>query len=182
MLSVLKKLLTCREKAWWGAIVKIQEVVLMIGCTVMMLTIVAETIARYIFHYDLAGYEDVVLFTSMWVYMLGASYQTRREKLITADLTSLFLKKDSQIKVVKLISGTISLFASVFLLICGYEYFVWAFAQKATTPSLNIPLKFVQMSLFVGYVFIVFYNIFILIERGVAMFDKEQPEEGGREK
>ena len=114
--------------------------------------------------------------------MLGASYQTRREKLITADLTSLFLKKDSQIKVVKLISGTISLFASVFLLICGYEYFVWAFAQKATTPSLNIPLKFVQMSLFVGYVFIVFYNIFILIERGVAMFDKEQPEEGGREK
>ena len=140
----------------------------MIGCTVMMLTIVAETIARYIFHYDLAGYEDVVLFTSMWVYMLGASYQTRRERLITGDL--------------KLISGTISLFASVFLLICGYEYFVWAFAQKATTPSLNIPLKFVQMSLFVGYVFIVFYNIFILIERGVAMFDKEQPEEGGREK
>ena len=181
MLSILKKLLTCREKVWWAAIVKIQEIILLVGCTVMMLTIVAETIARYILHYDLAGYEDIVLCTSMWVYMLGASYQTRRGKLITADMTSLFLKKDSQIKVVRLVSGAVALFASVFLLACSYEYFVWAFSQKATTPSLNIPIKFIQMSLFAGYIFIVLYNFFILIERAVAIFDKNQHEEGDRE-
>lgn len=176
---VLKKILSLREMSWWKGIIKAQEIILFIGCTVMMLMLVAETLARYIFHYDFAGYEDIVLITSMWVYMLGGAYQTRREKLISADMTNLFLKTDRQKKRVRLFSGTIAFLASIFLLNRGYAYAVWAFKQRATTPTLSIPLKFVQLSMFVGYAFIVFYNAFILIERFAAVFGRDSSGEGG---
>lgn len=159
---------------------KVQEVVLLVGCTVMMLMLVFETVSRYIFHYDFAGYEDIVLLTCMWVYMTGAAYQTNREKLIKADLTSLFVKKESTMKVIRLVAGFISLVASIFLFYCSSIYVSWAFKQRATTPTIGIPLKFVQLSMFVGYLFVLFYNVFILIERFADVFDKSN-EEGGQE-
>lgn len=147
----------------------------------MMLTLACETLTRYVLHYDLAGYEDILLITSMWVYMCGAAYQTNREKLICADLTGLFLKNERQLKFVRLAAGAISLFASIFLMTRGYEYFLWVISQSATTPTLRVPLKVVQSSLFIGYIFIVFYNFFILVERLSALLDKPLPEAGGAE-
>lgn len=125
---------------------------------VMLMILGAVVVARYVFHMDIFGYDEIVLVDSFWMYFIGASYAMYEGGHIKADILSSLLKPRKR-ALMKVVAGIFQTLVNIIFNVFAYNLIVRSIKIWPVTSSWNIPFLIPQMALFLGFTLMSFYLI-----------------------
>lgn len=124
-----------------------------------------QVITRYILEIPVMGLEEVLVYPTLWLYMLGAVNASRENTQIRANVLDLFLKSPFSHRVLAAISDLISLIVG-----CWLFYWIWDFAKyilrvQKESPTLYWPTVYADFSLVIGMALILIFTAVHLIKQ-----------------
>ena len=141
------------------------------------LLVVVQVFLRYVLKMPLMGIEELLLFPTIWMYMLGGANASYERTHIECGIMTLYMKRPFTIKLFAFMKSLISSLICSWLLYWAYWYFEYALRVKKTSAVLHIPLVIAQSALFLGLLLMLIYAIAELAERAAAFFRTEKPAE-----
>ncbi len=109
-----------------------------------------QVLARYVFQIPLMGLEEVLIFPTLWLYILGSVNASREDTQIKANVLDVFLKSRRAKLVVRVMADLMSLVVSAWLTWWTWEYFRYALRVWKESPTLYIPTFYAECALFIG--------------------------------
>lgn len=109
-----------------------------------------QVLARYVFQIPLMGLEEVLIFPTLWLYILGSVNASREDTQIKANVLDVFLKSRRAKLVVRVMADLMSLVVSAWLTWWTWDYFRYALRVWKESPTLYIPTFYAECALFIG--------------------------------
>lgn len=166
---------------FWKALIRVQEIVLVVSSVSAVLLIVASVVARYILKTDFFGMEDVLLISTIWMYFVGSSYGSYEDSHIKADILTNSIKNENTKKVINLIEKTVSCIIIAILAWWCIDFVRWNLITMPVSPALKIPLITSQSAVAIGFVLMFFFQAYHLYKAVLRMRGKgySSEEKGG---
>ena len=161
-----------RNNPAWKALLKLQEIILVVCGALCCLIFVGEVLMRYILVKDFAGYDEFVLLFAMWMYFVGGSYAMYKKEHISAEMIGLVLKGRT-LDVARVIVTWITFVITVIFAVWGVDFFLYALSSPAYTTVWKMPRLVSQSALMVGYVLMALYGLFYALEDTAHLFSKK---------
>ncbi|TCN21491.1 TRAP transporter small permease [Mesobacillus foraminis] len=130
-----------------------------ITCTLFLLMVAVacwQVLSRYILQSPSAVTEEFLRFSLIWLSMLGAAYVVGKNAHLAITFMRDRLPEDSRIKLDIVIQSIFLLFAAVIMVFGGGKAVSLTMSQ--VSPSLQIPMGYIYLSLPVSGLFILFYS------------------------
>ena len=124
---------------------------------IVAIGMVTGIIARSVLREPLLGLEEIILFTVMWLYMLGAALASRDSSHLSADFLSDYLKAGRVLRLVQLTAKLIALLAVLAFVAWSFDLFHWGFTMEQSTPVIKLPYYLAQSSMFIAAVIMAIY-------------------------
>ena len=166
-------------------VVNFYSVVCFVMSVLLMLIISAATVMRYVFEMDLYGYEEWVKIFAFWLYFMGAGYGTFAGTHITADLIQSYMKDSILKRFMTFFRAVITVGVTGIFTWYAYDFFMFGFLGPLgtgvaipKTVAWKIPLWTAYLSIFLGYVSMMYYFSWELIRATQSLF-RYSKEEGG---
>ena len=121
------------------------------------LCMVTGIVARSVFQQPLLGLEELILFSVMWLYMLGAALASRENSHLSADFLSEFIQADKARRLLQLFARIFSLIAVIAFVCWSFNLLQWGLTMEQSTPVIKLPYYLVQSSMFVAAVTMAIY-------------------------
>lgn len=133
-----------------------------------------QVITRYVLEIPVMGLEESLLFPTLWLYVLGSVNASRENTHIRANVLEIFLTTEQQHQILAAIGEVISLIISMWL-----TYWAWDFAKYSLrvwreSPTLYLPTFWVDCSLVIGLVLMMFFTAGHLLTHLRAIFAKDR--------
>lgn len=128
---------------------------------VMVAVTMWQVISRYILNDPSSLTEEFVRFSLIWLSMLSAAYVVGKKNHIAITLLSDRLKHDKKLILDIIIQTSFILFGAIIMVFGGYKTVAISIAQ--ISPSLNISMGFVYLSLPVSGILIILYSALNII-------------------
>lgn len=144
-------------------------IILGIACTVLL---------RYIFKMDLFGIEELIIIPSIWLYFMGASYASYEKSHISADIVSSYIKNEKTLIAISIIRGVLSCIIVSIVSYWTLQFLIWGVSSGGKTPVWNIPMYISIIAVFIGFLFMLIYSVFHLVEDIRRIVTKENYSEG----
>ena len=122
-----------------------------------------QVVARYVFAYPMPGLEEVLVYFTLWLYMLGSANASKTDTQISANVLDIFLKTDTGKLRLKCISLACSLGIALWLTYWGIDLERYLRKTWKTTPTLYLPLYFAEVAMLVGLVLMSGYTLYNLL-------------------
>lgn len=123
------------------------------------LAMVFGIFARSVLNTPLLGLEELVLFSVIWLYMLGAALASQERTHLTADFVHILTDNKQVHQSIRVAASIISMVMAIVFLIWSYDLLAWGLAKRQSTPVFQLPLYASQGSLFVCSLLFVFYAL-----------------------
>jgi len=123
-----------------------------------------QVVMRYIFEIPVMGLDELVIYPTLWLYLLGSVNAAREDTQIKANVLDVFLKTDKSRLIVRVIADIMTVTVSLWLTYWAWDYFVYAKTVWKESPTLYIPTFWAESSLFVGMVLMSGYNCWYLFK------------------
>ena len=120
---------------------------------------VTGIVARSLLNPPLLGLEEIILFTVMWLYMLGAALASRESSHLSADFLSDYLQDSRWQRPVKVLAKLVSLIAVAAFVIWSFDLFAWGLTMEQSTPVTRMPFYIVQSSMFIASLLMLIYTL-----------------------
>lgn len=146
-------------------IAAVQKTVVLILLIVIPLLVVTQVILRYVLQMPLMGIEEIMLFPTIWLYMLGGGVASRERDHIQAGILALYIKKEKSLAVFFLVRTVISVLVSSWLTYWAFKYFLYSMMVWKLSSLLYLPLFFGESALFIGLLFMTYFTLVELIDR-----------------
>lgn len=146
-------------KAIWNFLLNMQRVILVICSLFLVFTIGLTVVFRYILNIDLFGLEEIIVIPAFWMFFIGASYGTYKKKHISAELVSVYVKKDKPRKIVETITSFVTLSLCLLITYWSIQFFSWSFTSGATSSAWRIPQYIPHSAVLFGFLLMTFYFI-----------------------
>lgn len=126
-----------------------------------VLTILLSTVAlmqfiqviwRYILQQPLMGLEELLIYPTLWLYLLGSVNASREDTQIKANVLDVFLKTERSRLIVRVIADCMTVVISLWLTKWAWKYFLYALRVWKESPTLYVPTFYAECSLFIGLV------------------------------
>ncbi|MBT2758881.1 TRAP transporter small permease [Mesobacillus foraminis] len=130
-----------------------------ITCTLFLLMVAVacwQVLSRYILQSPSAVTEEFLRFSLIWLSMLGAAYVVGKNAHLAITFMRDRLPEGSRIKLDIVIQSIFLLFAAVIMVFGGGKAVSLTMSQ--VSPSLQIPMGYIYLSLPVSGLFILFYS------------------------
>ena len=114
--------------------------------------------ARSVLSTPLLGLEELVLFSVIWLYMLGAGLASQERSHLTADFVHVVTDNERIRGAVRLVASVISMIMAVVFVVWSYDLLAWGLTKRQSTPVFQLPLYASQGSLFICSLLFVFYT------------------------
>ncbi len=133
-----------------------------------------QVITRYVLEIPVMGLEESLLFPTLWLYVLGSVNASRENTHIRANVLEIFLTTERQHQILAAIGEVISLIISMWL-----TYWAWDFAKYSLrvwreSPTLYLPTFWVDCSLVIGLVLMMFFTAGHLLTHLRTIFAKDR--------
>lgn len=132
-----------------------------------------QVVARYILEIPLSGLEELLVYPTLWLYMLGSVNASRTDTQITANVLDIFMKTTRQQKILKTISYFLSTIIVLWLTSWAWDYENYARRVWKDSPTLYIPTYYAEVALFIGLSCMSFYTIIKLIQSFKAVIQDD---------
>jgi len=119
---------------------------------------VIVVICRYFLQIPVMWFEEIILYSVFWFYLLGASYATYERSHISGGVVNQLLKEHP--KVLAGINAGAALFCtslSALMTSWAYTNFMWNLQTNSRSTQLFLPLAYSVLSLPVGFILMAIY-------------------------
>jgi TRAP-type C4-dicarboxylate transport system permease small subunit len=145
----------------------------MIITGLMVVFIVAGAmILRFFFNVDLVGYEEILAFFALWLYMIGSAYGSYEKSQITADILTIMMQESRLKSSITLLAHFLTLVLGFVFMVWAYQFAAWSFSMNMETPVWRLPTIIGEGSVFIGLLLVSFYNTVYFIDE-CKLFIKE---------
>ncbi len=124
----------------------------------------AQVVIRYVLQIPFSGLEEILVYPTLWLYMIGSINASRTDTQITANVLEIFLKTDKQRLILQSIAYFASSVVALWLTYWAWDYENYARRVWKESPTLYIPTYLAEVSLFVGLVCMSFYALFYFVK------------------
>ena len=95
-----------------------------------------QVITRYILEIPVMGLEEMAIYPTLWLYVLGSVNASREDTQIRANVLEIFLKTERAKRILVIISEVVSLVISAWLTWWAWDYFRYALRVWKESPTL----------------------------------------------
>ena len=117
-----------------------------------------QVVMRYIFEIPVMGLDEMLVYPTLWLYILGSVNASREDTQIKANVLDVFLKTDKSILLVRVIADCMAVTVSCWLTYWAYDYFLYALRVWKESPTLYVPTFYAECALFIGLVLMTAYS------------------------
>ncbi len=132
-----------------------------------------QVITRYVLEIPVLGLEEVMMYPTVWLYILGAVNASRENTHIRANVLEIFLKTPFQHAVLAIVGELLSIIVGLWLCWWAFDFTQYSWRVWKETPTLYIPTFIADVSLFLGLVLMVAYTIYHLVNHIKSLFDAD---------
>jgi len=136
---------------------KIQGVLLFVTLTGIAILVFIQVILRYVLHRPLMGIEELLLFPTIWLYVLGSANASVEHTQIKAQVIDIFLKTSTSLKISRIIMGVISFGVNCWLTYWAYQYLHYSIRVHKLSATLSIPMVYAESAVFLGFFLMAIY-------------------------
>lgn len=172
----MKKIKPIEDWIVWRYMVKCQRFILIVTSIIIVLTITAGVLMRYILKTDLFGIEEIMTLIAMWLYWVGGSYGSYEDSHIKADLCASLIKTERGFKILNIIIHAITVGVLCVLTKWGVEFAIWNIKSGGKTPGWGIPTIASQIPITISFIMMLFYSIYHLIRTIIPRVDTKGDE------
>lgn len=137
-----------------------------------------QVLTRYVFEVRVPGLEEMLLYPTLWLYMLGAVNASREDTHIRANVLDIFLSTERQITVQAIIAEVLSLVVGCWLTYWAWDFLQYSWCVWKESPTLYIPTFYVDVSLFFGMVLMMVYTTVHLVRHLRSLFSNKEHHHG----
>ena len=120
---------------------------------------VTGIVARSVFRQPLLGLEELILFTVMWLYMLGAALASREKSHLSADFLSEYMQVGKARRLVQMLAKLFAIVAVLAFVFWSFDLVHWGFTMEQSTPVIKLPYYLAQSSMFVAALIMAIYAL-----------------------
>jgi TRAP-type C4-dicarboxylate transport system permease small subunit len=146
---------------WLLSIQKGVTFVLVLFLTVLVVT---QVILRYVFKAPLMGIEEMLLFPTIWLYMLGGANASQERSHIECGVLTVYIKRPRTLKLFKIIKAAISFIVCLWLTYWAQWFFVYSFTRWKVSDLLYIPMFLGESAVFIGLILMAVFSVIELVE------------------
>lgn len=126
--------------------------------TVMAIgTMFLQVLTRYFLDISITGLDEITGHTAVWMYLIGAAYGTYDRSQIKAEMLHLIFKSETVLNFTRILTSAVSIIVAGYMSVWSYGYVVWSVTRHETTPSLQIPTVYFQVSFLISGLLMVIY-------------------------
>jgi len=156
---------------WFYGIQDVVAISLMVLATMLVFI---QVLLRYVFKAPLMGIEELLMFPSIWLYMVGGANASFKKEHISCGILTLYIKKERSIKIFNLCRDLISLAVSCWLTYWAFGYFMYSLKVWKVSDLLHIPMFIGESALFLGLLFMVLYASLDVAEAVMILFPNKK--------
>lgn len=121
-----------------------------------------QVVTRYVLEIPVMGLEEVMLYPTIWLYILGAVNASRENTHIRANVLEIFIKTARGHAVLAIIGEIISIIVGLWLLSWAWDYTKYAWRVWRESPTLYIPTFYSDVALVIGLGLMIAYSLWHL--------------------
>jgi TRAP-type C4-dicarboxylate transport system permease small subunit len=125
----------------------------------VMILVFVQVLLRYVLRMPLMGIEELLLFPTIWLYMLGGAAASWERTHISCGILTLYIKRETSMAIFNIVKNVISIVVCGWLMYWAYWYFTYSLRVMKESATLYIPLVFGESSIFFGLLFMFVYTI-----------------------
>ena len=123
-----------------------------------------QVLMRYVFEVPVMGLDEMVVYPTLWLYLLGGVNAAREDTQIKANVLDIFLKTDRSRLTVRVVADIMSVIVSCWLTYWAWDYFLYAKRVWKESPTLYIPTFWAECSLFIGMALMTAYTAWYMFK------------------
>jgi TRAP-type C4-dicarboxylate transport system permease small subunit len=133
---------------------------------ILVINVLWQVISRYLVGHPSPFTDELAGFLLIWVGLLGATYITGRKEHLAIDILHHKLSPERKVKVDRIISILVALFALAVLVIGGANLVYITLRLNQISSALQIPVGYVYLVLPISGIFIIYYSIYDIVYPG----------------
>ncbi len=118
-----------------------------------------QVILRYVLKIPLMGIEELLMFPTIWLYMLGGAHASYTRTHITCGVLTLILKRKKSFALFNIVQTTLSTVVALWLTRWAWWFFSYSLRTMKESPLLYIPLILAESAIFIGLVLMVLNTV-----------------------
>ncbi len=150
--------LTREDNILWKSLLVFMRIIMSITGVMVVFIVAGAMILRYFFNIDLVGYEEILAFFALWLYMIGSAYGSYEKSQITADILTIMMPDGRAKSSIKLFAHFCTLVLGIVFMVWAYNFAAWSFGMHMKTPVWRLPTLIGEGSVFIGLLLVSFYN------------------------
>lgn len=149
---------TSSRKGIVPKLVFVQQLVSVIMLISLVLLVFFQVILRA-FNLPLMGIEELIIFPTIWLYMLGAANASQERSHISVDILEVFLTNKTVLTIMDVLKNVFSLLIGSILLFWLFRHFSYSLSVWKLSPLISMPMFFAESALFVGVLLMTLYTV-----------------------
>lgn len=137
-----------------------------------------QVLMRYVFELPVMGLDELLVYPTLWLYILGSVNASREDTQIKANVLDVFLKTEKSRLIVRVIADLMAVIVSSWLTYWAWDYFKYAKRVWKESPTLYIPTFYAECALFIGLVLMTVYSGWYLFKNARQLLAPPQKDEG----
>ena len=138
-------------------LISLQNLVSIVLMSIIPVMVVVQVLLRYVFHAPLMGIEEIMLFPTIWLYMLGGAMASQKRNHISCGILTLYIKKDLSMQIFNVVKCFVSFAVSVWLTYWAYWYFLYSLKTWKHSDLVGIPMFLGESAIFLGLLLMTLY-------------------------
>lgn len=152
----------------------VQRGIVLVLLIIIPVLVVIQVILRYVLQMPLMGIEEIMLFPTIWLYMLGGGVASHEQDHIQAGILALYIKNPRRLAIFYFVRTVISALISIWLTYWAFKYFLYSLRVWKLSNLLYLPLFLGESAMFIGLLSMTFFTFVELIDRYVAVENARQ--------
>jgi len=152
------------DTAFIRVIGRIMETVLLALLIIIPVLVSIQVILRYLLHLPLMGIEELLLFPSIWLYMLGGANASRERSHIECGVLVLYMRKEKSLAFFKFIKTAIAFVISCWLTYWAWWFFMYSLNTWKLSDLLYLPMFFGESAIFIGLVLMTLFTFIEVVD------------------
>ncbi|MFZ5946091.1 MAG: TRAP transporter small permease [Bacillota bacterium] len=144
----------------WGAF-NIAIRFLLIFCSIASVVLIfSAVIARYVFHRDIYGIEEIILTIAFWLYFAGSVSGSMEDSHIKADILDVYVSNHRVKYLLKAVAKLVEVIVYIVFSKWAINLFMLNLQRMPRTTGLKIPLVAAQVPIAAGFVLMTLFAFY----------------------
>lgn len=140
-----------------------------------------QVFTRYILEIPVMGLEELLIYPTLWLYVLGSVNASREDSQIRANVLEIFLKTKRGHLRLAVLGEVLSIGIVGWLTYWGWDFFKYTLRVWKESPTLYIPTFYADCALFIGLVLMTLWTLASLVKHVRALLAHSDEETGGEQ-